>query len=301
MRLAAALLLVACGRPLEVGTRAADCGTCHAAQHDAWSTSSHAKSGASDVFRALLPRVETAWGPVARARCETCHTPRHSEDEGITCVSCHSAVGNRGEHDGQVVVDLNAPLAGPTAPATAPHAVTRRGLLSSASLCITCHEVTGPGVFDEPTGSEFRASGAEDAACAQCHLEGHRFEGLALLEKALKVEASLSGEVAVTNVGAAHSVPTGIALLRDIWVDVDFELADGGTVQVPRVLELGSRLSHAGMPVALPTEADAVTSRALKAKERRVVQLAVPPGARGVQAHVRSRAIRADVLEALGP
>lgn len=75
------------------------------------------------------------------------------------------------------------------------------GLLRSASLCGTCHEVTGPGVFQEPTTTEFRAASQDDAACASCHFEGHAFRGLPRLAEALRLEVSRAGDVTLTNGG----------------------------------------------------------------------------------------------------
>ncbi len=122
----------------------------------------------------MLPRVAAAWGDDARARCVSCHAPGHGGDDGIGCVACHSAIGNTAERDGRLVVDVGAPINGPFADprATPAHGSRAYDLLGSPILCGTCHEVTGPNLFTEPTLTEHRASPAAraGAGCASCHM-----------------------------------------------------------------------------------------------------------------------------------
>lgn len=163
------------GDPLPLGESRASCGTCHAEQLDAFETSPHAQSSRSPVLAAMLPRVEEAWGLAARARCESCHAPQHAEgDDDVTCLSCHAAVGNRAERDGRLVIDPTPGLAGPFADADAGHAHGTRPstFLATPSLCGTCHEVTGPELFVEPTLTEHLASPAfaDGEHCADCHM-----------------------------------------------------------------------------------------------------------------------------------
>lgn len=304
-------------------TRAEACGACHAQQYTEWSASRHAQSHSSPVLAALLPRVEAAWGTAARARCVSCHTPSFGGDTTVGCVTCHAAVGNRGELNGALVVDVDAPLAvPPDGGVGAPHATTPRGLLTSASLCGTCHEVHGPGLLLETTLTEFRASGADDTRCAACHLQGtgHRFVGvdpawgaspevaatatrasLALLQQALSLTAKGS-TLSVKNVGASHAVPTGIALVRDVWVDVELTDEAGAHVWLPRLVELGSRLTRDGVPVSLATDADRIEPRGLAPGEARTVALARTEGLIGqVTAHatLHARALAEGALTAL--
>lgn len=309
------------------GADAASCGTCHATQLATWKTSAHARGTGSPVFQALLPRVEAAWGPAARQQCVSCHAPAHGGDDVVSCVSCHGATGNRGEKNGALVVDLEQPLASTkTLLQNDAHAVAPRALLTSASLCGTCHEVHGPGLFDERTLTEFRSSDGEDS-CLSCHgvggAEGHRFSGVdpawgapsveraeadgrarALWAKglALSVEAEGQGvRVTLTN-QARHAVPTGVAMLRDVWVELEVRDAAGGGVDVLRLFDLRAALERNGVPVALITEAGRVTSGALEPGASRSMRWLRPAGVSGaleVHAVVRARAIRGDVLEAL--
>lgn len=333
----ALVLVVGCARPTGNGlssTAEASCASCHADHGAAFESSPHARAAESPVFEAMLPRVEASWGAAARARCVTCHQPDHGDDAAITCVSCHAAVGNLGTRDGRLVLDLDAPLMGPFAGANAPHATRTSGLLTSAQLCSTCHEVTGPDLFVEHTGAEHSSAVAATGApeCATCHLAAvedgpvapggamrarhdHRFVGLdpawgatqqertaatdasrVLLDAALEVRI-VAGVIELENVGAAHAVPTGVAFLRDLWVDLDVTHADGTVETLARVIELGDRPMHGADRVALPTDADHVEQHRLQPFE--VVRFALPPGVVSATAHLRARAIRADALAAL--
>ncbi|MBW2461736.1 MAG: hypothetical protein JRH11_08820 [Deltaproteobacteria bacterium] len=311
------------------GPGAESCGTCHEQEYRAWSTSPHATSGTSPVFEALLVEVEDAWGAGARDACVDCHQPSHAGlagEMGIGCVSCHAATGNTGERDGRLRVDWGLPLIGPTGQGSnGAHEIRTTGFLTSASLCGTCHEVTGPGLLDEPTLTEHRATDFAEAgiSCATCHMpEGeHRFVGLdppwgageearqraaidarALFQNAVSLEVARLGDDAVitlTNVGAGHSVPTGAAFLRDVWVDVSFTDREGeGSAE--RLMSFGAEMTLNGASVGLITEADTVVSHSLAAGEARQAQMRIPTGATSVTATLRLRAVRWQTLDALG-
>lgn len=326
-----ALLLVASGctaaPTLPHGASASACGSCHAPQRASFRLSAHARSTSSPVFQALLPRVEAAWGRPAREACVKCHAPDHGGDEVVTCVSCHAAVGNRGEKNGALVVDLDRPLASTkTRLQNDAHAVAPRGLLTSASLCGTCHEVHGPGLFDERTLSELRETDGEDA-CVPCHqvggADGHRLAGVdpawgapraerddadararALWAKGLALSVDFAGggvRVTLTN-QARHAVPTGVAMLREVWVDLEVRDVGGGLLRASRLFDLNATLERDGAPVALITDATRVIPGALPPGASRSQTWARPAGAGGaleLLVVVRARAVRRDVLEAL--
>ena len=264
-----------------------ECGTCHSEQYAQWKNSKHARSDVSEVYKALRPRVKASWGALAEARCVACHEPGHAGETFITCASCHLAVGNREDANGAVVVDVNAPVGTAELPAHAPHAVTKRAFFNAPNLCGTCHEVKGPGHLDEPTLTEFFASPREmGASCGSCH-DGHTLDGVSLMQKALKLEI-VDGVVRVTNLGAAHGVPTGMTALRDVWVDA---VVDG--VSYPRVIELGAELDA---PVF--TESSFIRSRSLAAGASR--EWPLPDGAKSVSASLLFREVREETMTALG-
>ena len=330
-------VVVGCARQAPNGlasTSSAECASCHADHGDAFAASHHAHATESPVYQALLPRVEASWGAAARARCVGCHEPPHGDDAQIGCISCHGAVGDRGARDGRLVVDANGPIMGPFEGADAPHRTRTSGLLTSSELCSTCHEVTGPDVFVERTGSEHASAMAATNApeCVGCHVpriddgpvarggairprHDHRFVGLdpawggtdderaaatdasrTLLRSALELRF-VDGSLELENVGAAHAVPTGVAFLRDVWVDLDVTHADGTTEHRARVITLGDRPMHGEAAVALPTDADRVEEHRLQPFEIRRVQLGDVIAA---TATLRARAIRTDALDALG-
>jgi hypothetical protein len=319
MRLLLAFCLLGCA-PLEqlpMGSASNDCGSCHEDHYRDWQSSAHAQS-VSPLLQAMLPEVEAQWGSFARSQCEGCHAPSHGDDEAIGCVSCHSAIGNHGERDGLLTVDLAAPISGPFADAepTPAHASRVYGFLPSESLCGTCHEITGPNLVREPTLTEFRASpqAAAGQTCIDCHAprrevrplvpdgrlrptRSHRFSGFdaELLASALALRAERRGEileVVLTNTGAGHSVPTGAAFLRDIWVDVEVD----GMVIAPSILRIGDQPTHAGVPVPLLTRADAVRIGSLAPGAEVRASIAAPPGATVI---LRARPARIEVLQAL--
>lgn len=284
-----AWLLAACGPP---GPAAADaCAGCHADQHDAWSLSAHARGG-SPILEAWRPEVRAAWGEAAEARCVACHAPGFVEGEAIGCATCHGAVGNRAERDGALVVALDRGWSGRSGDG-APHGVVDRPLLRASALCATCHEVTGPGLLVETTGSEHRAWGGPDG-CADCHLRGHAFDPLRGEGLTLAVERDGDAlVVSLGNTGAGHAVPSGPAVLRDTWVDLPF---------APRVLEIGPVPVAGGARVALLTEADGTAGRSLAPGEWRQVRVPIPPGtpARDLRATLWTARAREEAAAALG-
>ncbi|MEQ1566640.1 MAG: NapC/NirT family cytochrome c, partial [Myxococcota bacterium] len=226
-------------------------------------------------------------------------------------VACHAATGNRTESDGALVVDLGAPLAG-THGGPAPHATSDRPFLRSSSLCATCHEVAGPGLLDERTGTEHAESGVSES-CADCHFpkgshatigfepgpevdpEARALHTRSLLAEALALSVERDGDtwrIEVENVGAGHDVPTGAAVFRELRLDL---VVDG--VHTP-LDTLGPRAVDAGgRPVALLTEAAAVDGAGLAPGEVHELQIPRPPD--GAVVELVFRAWRADTTDAL--
>lgn len=309
---------------LPYGASNAECGGCHADQALDFERSAHTAS--SPVFEALLPRVETAWGEEARARCVQCHAPSHvpamgtsPAEPGIACVSCHAAVGNRGTFDGRLVLDLGAPLDGPFEDPefTPAHASERRGFVSDAASCLTCHEVRGPELFVEPSAMEHREAveRLDAPSCASCHMpardagpvaEGanrvrprrsHRFIGptpsgdleayvadlRALFAGRVDLGLRIEGDEAVVslaNVAMGHALPTGVSFLRELRVELSI---DGVSTTV---LVLGDRALRGDVEVAVPTDADRLERRRLDPGERREVRVPV-----AVARHLEARLV----------
>lgn len=135
-----------------------------------------------------------------------------------------------------------------------------RPVLSSGEVCKACHEFRINNVLVQSTWSEYKASSfsARGVSCQSCHfsrsgasnalepgevalgrskpsVQWHRLLGgstmvaanpesnLASLKNALTLEGTLKSdslEVRVTNTGAAHAIPTGVADLRELWLEV---------------------------------------------------------------------------------
>lgn len=308
------IFLLACGEALPLGSTAEDCGTCHADHYAAWETSSHGTSGTSALFLALRDEAERSWGETSARACDGCHAPGWGGDTTIGCVSCHAAIGDSGTHDGRLAVDLDAPLAGPIGDLSSPaHTSSARGYLVEPALCGTCHEVTGPRLFVEQTYTEHLA--AETDPCVDCHAEAlpdgpwveggrarprhdHGFRAFssdwetgegqaAMLSEGLSL--TVEGDEVVLANEAGHAVPTGVAFLRSIRLDIEV-----GETIVDSV-RLGADPVREGVPVPLITDADAMDIFTLEAGAS--VKRALPPGATAV---LRVRALRSDVEAALG-
>lgn len=311
------LVWLACAAPAPVSDDPDACGVCHAAHHEAWSVSSHANP--SPVFDALRPAVTAAWGDFARQACDDCHTPGGA---ALGCVNCHAAVGNHAPRDARLAIDLQAPLSGPFGEAAIPtsaHESVKRSFLNDNGLCVTCHDVTGPGLLVETTGTEVTEAGAQ--LCVICHMPArrdaltadtptrdahdHRMIGFDppaeadeaadaetrdLLARALSLEVAPAGDdawvIVVTAGDTGHSVPTGVGWLRDLWVEADGE----------RVLQIGDQPLRDGSPTPLLTDADTLRRGALApgASVRVVVRGDAPT------VRLLGRAVRPEVEEALG-
>ncbi|MCB9687902.1 MAG: hypothetical protein H6735_22870 [Alphaproteobacteria bacterium] len=288
-----AWLALACGVAEDRSSET--CGGCHPAELEAWQRTGHARGVDGEVLAAWLPEVREAWGEGAERRCVACHAPGWADEPDVGCVACHGAIGNLGEADGALIVDERGPI-GARGVVDAPHGVEPRGFLLSSSLCATCHEVTGPRLLDERTGSEHAVSGRVEG-CADCHLPDGDHDLRPRWEDALALTVRREGGdavVTVSNVGAGHAIPTGAAFLRDLRVDL---VVDG---VAERVLTLVPVPVADGVPVALPTDADGFEGEALQAGETRTARVGLPEDADRIEAIAVFRRFRPEVLEALG-
>ena len=188
------------------------------------------------------------------------------------------------------------------------------GLADAGTSCTTCHmpEIATGAIAVGQTQFRSRAdhsfvgvdppwgaSPAEQAAAAT--------RTLILLRTGLTLGATATADgqgllVTVTN-QAGHAIPTGATYLRGVWVDVALAGDDGVTSAVPAVITLDSQPMLEGQPVALLTQADSVKASELAAGGTVSVRVPYPAGlVSPVSAVVtlRARAIRAEVLDALG-
>lgn len=338
-----AAILTGCAVPsveqaLPNGAGSTSCGDCHETHFDDFAFSPHARSADSPILQAMIVRVQQAWGQNAAERCVACHAPEHAPDPGIGCTSCHAAVGNHAERDGELAIDLSAPLSGtlPDPVRTDAHRSRRRGFLLTDGLCGTCHELTGPNLVFEPTLTEFRASpqGAAGQTCTDCHMtpdsiasltaetpprprHSHRFVGFDPPWGAAEGESSRRATESRELVASALVLRA--AFVDDEHLEIEIENVGAahnvptgaaflrdiwvdverrGEVVVPRVLSLGDQPRLGDANVALLTEADRVETRSLPAGQTRSVTLDLARDQ--VRVVLKARAIRAEVLSALG-
>jgi len=201
--------------PLRADVDTMPCARCHQPEHDAWSTSRHARAFLNANFRVSYDRAPHPW-------CLTCHAPEAGHPEhGVSCNTCHVR--------GEVVLSAQPPSSlGQKA-----HRMEQDPLLGGADACARCHEFTLPervpfertGVVTpsafpaQETVSEWRrsSSGAAGESCQSCHMPGgsHTFPGghtpefvRAALAVAFTRDAAGVG-VTLTPRGVGHGMPTG--------------------------------------------------------------------------------------------
>lgn len=210
------------------------CAGCHPMQAEEHRASRHARAGTSEVFRAL--REESG----AAALCDACHRP--SGKDGVGCLDCHAAAGNFAVKNGEMILDPFGPVRGPTGAVDprAPHETRASPYLASADLCGTCHQVEGPGVFQESPYTHWSASGAPP--CQSCHFpsrppapiadlpgleprvgRSHRAAGpddhgevAAVLYRRAARLRFVPGGLEIDNTDAGHHFPDGASFLRQL-------------------------------------------------------------------------------------
>ena len=291
--------LVACETG-SIGAHQEDCAQCHSQQAQDFAASRLSQSATSPLFLALLAETEAVHGETSAALCESCHAPTVGHQGGLSCASCHAAVGNRAPENGELVHDLTGPVRGPTGSAPgAPHDTLAGDFANSSELCGTCHDVAGPAGFEEsPYAHWLDATQGSPApqGCADCHMQGHRFEGLwspsaaELLGSAMRLELVRDGQaltVTVHNDNPGHPLPDGASYLRRLSVNVQG--------QAP--VWLSTRLEREGERVYSPNLADAQVSGSIPPLESRSWTVSAAQDARVC---VVFQAIEPGLLEHLG-
>lgn len=167
-----ASLALACGPVATVPDAAssvAACASCHPDHARDHSRSRHANAANGALYRAL--RDASAVG--TRSFCDSCHRPEVGTSDGLSCESCHQAIGNFGTSNARLRWDRSGAVtsARQESVATRAHGTRFHGFLPTADLCGTCHEVEGPGAFRETPFTEWQRSPAAERGdtCVSCH------------------------------------------------------------------------------------------------------------------------------------
>lgn len=202
--------------------------------------------------------------------------------EGVTCALCHQVSGAAAQHNGQLLLQPDAPPL-PGQPLSemllrvqpeAHVAAFKPAFLAEAELCGSCHNLYLDGVPLEPTYDEWAASAyaARGVTCQDCHMPPAPVQrvnsdpalngtahgdlgtpgslpGLAqsetLLRQAATLTAAAAGQtltVTVANTGAGHYLPTGAADLHQVWLELTLTDAAGRLVWQAGELDENGRL-----------------------------------------------------------
>jgi DNA-binding beta-propeller fold protein YncE len=238
------------------------CAKCHQKEYDAWTRSAHAHA-AEDPFVAYVATTEVKLrGPSYERLCQGCHDPTGlrlgkaslSGGAGVTCRSCHDVTRllRAGGNADVEVTDRD-------------WTVDHKGkggldLLRRPDFCGGCHQQFVPGhalrsidTLTEWETSPYHGPGVV-RACVDCHMPradgvaNHSVVGgnLALAQRypvpgwedaivgnlatSAKISASWQGSAVaakVENVGAGHLLPTGVADIREMWVEIEIQDAAG--------------------------------------------------------------------------
>lgn len=225
------LLWLACAQD-SAGALEDQCADCHPTQADSLASSQLSKPAPSPLFHALQDQAADLHGEGAAAQCEACHAPTVGHPGGLSCNSCHAAVGVLSPdlpQNGELIWERFGPIQSSTSVSSPAHRVQPSELLTDAALCGACHQVQGPAAFLETPYQAWLESPAaqEDQHCADCHMPeaSHRFVGLGgapqdaidlLLQAAeLRVE---DGQVLLHNHNSGHPLPDGAAFSRRLSV-----------------------------------------------------------------------------------
>ncbi|MSP55604.1 MAG: hypothetical protein EXR69_08380 [Myxococcales bacterium] len=218
------------GRTLTADQDAQTCRDCHTAIWEEWQQSQHGQAWTNGIFQREFRTQPLDW-------CVRCHAPLAVGGadsvgpipaQGVSCAVCHI-------RDGKMLASSKR--------AGSPHDTEVVAGLETAEYCGGCHQFNFPIVTPEKqvnaytshpmqdTVAEFHAGARSGQAgqCMGCHGNtpaGHRFPGAhaeGVLEHALSMTVCKAGsevEVALTNRGAGHNVPTGDLhrhLLLRVW------------------------------------------------------------------------------------
>lgn len=174
------------GPDLERPSTAEHCGRCHRATHEAWKSSSHARSMESRLFQDVLELAQQELGAGTRPLCLACHAPIALQTgdlalrskvswEGVTCDYCHSIreVSTAGGNP-RAKVEFTMIKSGPLRDSRSlAHGTAFSTVHTSAAACAPCHEYRNAQGFPVMTTySEWKGSryAAEGKQCQSCHM-----------------------------------------------------------------------------------------------------------------------------------
>lgn len=173
------------GEPLLGVERALRCGECHEKMYEEWSTSPHAASADSDLYKAMVKASGSN-------ECVTCHEPLSGRiddlrtvSEGVTCEVCHrirelptALSGSDFELDPHESIKYG-PRCDPDEPYF--HQAECRPFFSKAEVCASCHQwhFKGPSGVSIPVYTDYEDWKAgpysrRGVACQDCHMPGER-------------------------------------------------------------------------------------------------------------------------------
>lgn len=210
------------------------CGACH--QFGRTPTSGAA--GTAD-YGAGLTRGATFYGPFADPASTSAHASERREsfgDSGAVCGSCHDVNLDR-DRDARIhkVSDL-------VLQTTQDEYDAYRQTASAPKTCVECHmpvmasaRRAADGVADAPTrevhdhsfvGVDYPLDGTADTQLAARKAMLGQAAQLTISPGALAGDAG-AVDVSITNSGTGHSLPTGFAFARQMWVELVVKDADG--------------------------------------------------------------------------
>ena len=288
---------------------ASRCGECHEKMHDEWKPSAHARAATGPIYLRMRERAGGA-AAAGCDDCHAPLAKRLGAGdlaaaEGVTCEACHNIKAVAIQRAGAGYdLSLGRVKYGPLCDAK-DHYFHRMGcspLHSQAALCAGCHLYYRPlpGGGELPVFTEYEEwhDGPYQAReCQSCHMPGERAEvaesagvreavahhgwlgkkrdlrARALAASAVVTETAgkLRVEARVENVGAGHSVPTGLPEHRIVVRATTFG-ADGTSLATEQAF--GRRLvDAAGKPAPFFAAVRVAGDDRIPPKESRKAQL----------------------------
>lgn len=210
------------------------CGACHQMGR----TPAHGAGGSATEYGGALTRGAIFYGPFSDPKSTTAHASERREafgDEGKLCGACHDvSVERNGDGKIRKVDDL-------VLQTTQDEYEAYRLTATAPKTCAGCHmpvmanlQRAADGVEGAPTrevhdhsfvGVDYPLDGSEDA---QLGARKALLGGAATI--AITSSAAGAVEVSITNSGTGHSLPTGFAFARQMWVELVVRDADGVSV-----------------------------------------------------------------------